>query len=119
MRICIPTASEGGLQASVCSHFGSAPFYTLVDEVSGDIEVVPNTHIQHEHGSCDPTAAVLDLGIDAVVCRGVGWRGPVMLEENGVAVYWTENWGAGDALKAFRAGHLARAALDHACRHDP
>ncbi len=119
MRICIPTASEGGLEASVCSHFGSAPYFTVVDDASGAVEVVRNTHVQHEHGSCDPTAAVLGLGIDAVVCRGVGWRGLVMLEEQGVPVYRTENWRAGDALKALRAGHLPRAGLDHVCRHDP
>jgi len=119
MRICIPTASEAGLAASVCCHFGSAPYFTLVDAESGDVEVVRNTHVQHEHGSCTPTAAVLDLGIGAVVCRGVGWRGLAMLEEQGVPVYRTENWRAVDALKAFRAGHLPRAGLEHACRHDP
>lgn len=119
MRICIPTVSDAGLAASVCSHFGSTPFFTVVDEATGAVEVVRNTQVEHVHGSCDPTAAVLTLGIGAVVCRGLGWRGLAMLEERGVTVYRTESWSAGDAFKAYCARRLPRAVSEHACRHDP
>jgi len=119
MRICIPTVSDASLAARVCPHFGSAPFFTVVDEATGAVEVVRNTHVEHVHCSCDPAAAVLTLGIGAVVCRGVGWRGLAMLEERGVPVCRTESWSAADALKAFRARHLSRAGSEHACRHEP
>jgi hypothetical protein len=37
MKICIPTHDERGLQSEVFGHFGSAPFFTLVDSESGEV----------------------------------------------------------------------------------
>ena len=31
MKICIPTADNNGMDAKASAHFGSAPYYTVVD----------------------------------------------------------------------------------------
>ena len=71
MKICIPTRDERGLQAELSGHFGSAPFFTVVDTDSWECEVIPSGG--HGHGgSCAPTELIGSRKIDAVVCRGMG-----------------------------------------------
>jgi predicted Fe-Mo cluster-binding NifX family protein len=40
MRLCIPTIDDAGLDAQLSAHFGSAPYYTIVDTESEAFEVV-------------------------------------------------------------------------------
>ena len=42
MNVCIPVDEERGLDSPVCGHFGSAPFYLIVNADSGDCHAVPN-----------------------------------------------------------------------------
>ena len=58
MTICLPTVSDAGLTARLSPHFGRAPFFTLVETETGNVEVVPNTHQHHEHGHCNPLGAL-------------------------------------------------------------
>ena len=52
MKICIPTEDNRGLEGMVCGHFGSAPFFTLVDTDSGSCEIIGNSASEHGHGGC-------------------------------------------------------------------
>ena len=58
MKICVPTATDAGLEAPVFGHFGSAPFFTVVDTDDGKVEVIPNTNSHHAHGTCSPTSLI-------------------------------------------------------------
>jgi len=58
MKICIPTLDDSGLEARISDHFGSAPFYTIVDSDAESIAVISNgqhgdqhTHA-HGQGGC-------------------------------------------------------------------
>jgi predicted Fe-Mo cluster-binding NifX family protein len=87
MRICIPTEDEGGLQAQVCGHFGSAPFFTLVEVESGAVEVVGNQPPGgRSHGACAPLDGLSAHSIDAMVCQGIGRGAILRLQERGIRV---------------------------------
>jgi len=48
MKICIPTQDDLGLESQLFSHFGSAPFFTIVEVDSGDLQVMGNLGL-HSH----------------------------------------------------------------------
>ena len=39
MKIAFPTQDNKGLESAVYSHFGSAPFFVVVDAENGELEV--------------------------------------------------------------------------------
>jgi len=51
MRICVPTENENGLEAAVCAHFGSTPFFSVLDIESEEVESIQNANQHHEHGT--------------------------------------------------------------------
>jgi predicted Fe-Mo cluster-binding NifX family protein len=112
MRLCIPTDTDGGLEAPVSAHFGSAPYLTLVDSESGAVEVVVNRMAHHAPGTCEAARGLPDHAVGAVLCFGVGRRAFAVLQHLGIGVYVTDSAQAGAAAEAFRAGRLR--ALDPA-----
>ncbi len=118
MRICIPTVSEAGAEARISPHFGRAPYFTVVDTVSGSAQATPNPRVSPgECGSCDPAGTVVGLGVDAVVCRGLGAHALEKLSGAGVPVYLTEEWLVRAAVEAMAAQRLPPIASGHACHH--
>jgi predicted Fe-Mo cluster-binding NifX family protein len=115
MRLCIPTEDDRGLAGRLSSHFGSAPYFTLVDSETGEVEVVSNLGAEHEPGSCSSAQALAAYSVGAVVCRGLGRRAFGRLRDMGLPVYVAEDGGAAEALEAFRAGRLARLTSEAAC----
>ncbi len=116
MKLCIPSTNEAGLDARVSPHFGSAPWFTLVDTDAGTVEPLENAHARHEHGQCQPTAGLEGLAIGAVLCRGLGARALARLEGAGMAVYATEAFTVRAAVDAFRDGHVVRMTPARACQ---
>jgi len=117
MKICLPCVNDRGLDARLSPHFGSAPYFTVVDGETGAVEVTANAHAVHDHGSCNPAGALVGLGVDVVVCRGLGGRALALLEQQGITVYRTEDWAAADAVNAFRVHRLPVMTLAHSCQH--
>ncbi len=115
MRLCIPTVSEAGLSARLSPHFGSAPWFTVVDSETGATSAIENEHARHEHGQCAPTRSLEGKGIGVVVCRGLGRRALMNLEGQGMQVLVTEEWTVAGALEAYRAGSLPRLDPASAC----
>jgi predicted Fe-Mo cluster-binding NifX family protein len=120
MKICVPTNDEGGLQAEVCGHFGSAPFFTLVETESGDVEVVENVgEGERTHGGCSPLGRLRSHSIDLMVCQGIG-RGALMgLQERGIRVLVSdseEEQRVQYILVALRDGRLEEASTRNACQ---
>ena len=115
MRLCIPTEDDHGLEGRLSSHFGSAPYFTLVDSETGDAEVVSNLHEQHEPGSCQAAELLASLGVGAVVCRGLGKRAYRRLRNMGLPVFVTDGEELETALNEYRAGRLERLKSESAC----
>lgn len=115
MKLCIPTVDNRRLQGRLSAHFGSAPYFTLVDSETGSVEVVENHHAEHGHGTCEPSAALENRRVDAVICSGLGRRAFARLNSAGIAVYVSDSAEVSTAVEAFRAGTLRRLTADEAC----
>ena len=44
MKLCIPTETNEGKNAKVYGHFGSAPYFTIVDTEKDTVEVIDNAN---------------------------------------------------------------------------
>jgi predicted Fe-Mo cluster-binding NifX family protein len=116
MKLCIPTKDDRGPEARPFRHFGSAPFFTLVDTDTGEIEVLANSNPHHQHGTCHPMSQLRDRGLDAVVCRGLGRRALAALESEGIDVMVASEGNVADILVAVREGVLQPLTAAEACR---
>ena len=70
----------------MCPHFGSAPFFAIQDLQAGTLELLENNHDNHEHGSCTPVGLLQELGVEMVVCQGMGLRAIQNLKVAGIKV---------------------------------
>lgn len=95
MRICVPTATDEGMESAVYPHFGSAPFFSVVDTDTEVVEIVSNGHQHHEHGQCNPVGSLADVELDAVVVKGMGRNALARLSQVGIPVFVAE----GDTLR--------------------
>ena len=102
MNLCIPTESNGGLEATVSGHFGRAPFYTFVDTVTGDAVPVANPG----HGAVHPPDFVLGQKPDAVAVKGMGRGAYGRFDAAGVQMLLTEEDDVAETLAAAREGRL-------------
>ena len=116
MRLCIPTIDDGGLRAVPSDHFGSAPFFTLVDTETERVEVVANTDAHHLHGHCEPLRSLEREKIDLVVCQGLGKRAMTLLSEAGIPFFITWKPDVAAILVAHREGRLGGEAFQEADR---
>ena len=48
MKLCIPTRTDEGLEATSTGHFGSAPYFTLVDTESEELTTLANPDVVDE-----------------------------------------------------------------------
>jgi predicted Fe-Mo cluster-binding NifX family protein len=106
MRICIPADTGEGLDAPVCGHFGSAPWFHVVDLDTGATAVVANATHHHEHGACRPLEGLAGHDITAVVCRGIGRNAFHRLAAAGIDVYVSAGSLVRDVVAEARANRL-------------
>lgn len=117
MRICIPTETNEGKDARVFGHFGSAPFFTVYDPETGDIEVLNNSNEHHEHGACNPIGILMGSKIGCVICCGMGARAVQILNQNGIKVLMTKESTVKDAIKNYLSDDLEEITPENACNH--
>jgi predicted Fe-Mo cluster-binding NifX family protein len=87
MKIAFPVARNEGMVSPVFGHFGSAPFFMVVDTETSQFESIPNADLHHQHGQCQPLAALNGHTVDAVVVSGIGSGALRKLVAAGVRVY--------------------------------
>ncbi len=87
MKLCFPVEHDNGAASVVYSHFGSAPFFVIIDTETGAARTVVNGDRHHAHGACNPIKAIGDQNIDAVVVGGIGAGALSRLNQLGVKVY--------------------------------
>ncbi|MFA6281961.1 MAG: NifB/NifX family molybdenum-iron cluster-binding protein [Candidatus Omnitrophota bacterium] len=115
MRICIPTEANEGLNAKVHGHFGSAPYFTIVDTEKDSVEIIDNTNQHHTHGMCQPMSALIGKSIDVVVTGGMGARAVQKLNEGGIKVYRVIPGAVVDIVSQFTKGGLEEITVQNAC----
>lgn len=117
MNICIPVTEDKGLASPVCAHFGSAPFFLLVDTDSSACRAIPNRNQHHGHGMCMPLATLQGESLDAMVVGGIGMGALNKLLAAGIRVYLAEHATAAETVAALQAGALRPMGTDDACAH--
>jgi predicted Fe-Mo cluster-binding NifX family protein len=106
MRICVPTDTDEGTGAAVSRHFGRAPYFSVVDSITGEVEVVANRHLDQAHGDWDPVSQLSDLEPDAVVVAGIGGTALGRLAAAGIPTFLTSASTLGHVLSQVRGGGL-------------
>jgi predicted Fe-Mo cluster-binding NifX family protein len=115
MRICIPTLDDAGLDARISDHFGSAPFYTLVDTETGSLDTLANEHHgtsgghAHGQGGCRALSHVNPDSCDAVAARGMGRGAMASLARSGLKLFVARGDTVSDIVEAARRGDLRQA----------
>lgn len=118
MNICIPIERNIGMETKVYGHFGSAPFFALIDPETRTMEILNNGNLHHAHGQCSPIAALSGRPVDILVTGGIGAGAIVKLRSMGIRVCRAA---AGstiqDVLKSYAQGELMEIKDNHACDH--
>jgi predicted Fe-Mo cluster-binding NifX family protein len=117
MNLCIPITEDRGLQSPLSSHFGSAPFFLIVDTASGKLRTIPNHNSHHGHGMCQPLSFLAGEKVDGMVVGGIGMRALDRLQALGIQAFLAECTTVGDAVAACQAGTLKPMTADRACAH--
>jgi predicted Fe-Mo cluster-binding NifX family protein len=115
MRICFPVQEYNGLESAVFNHFGSAPIFVVVDTESGTVSSVSNGDRHHSHGACNPTKAVGDQNIDAVIVGGIGAGALNKLNSIGIRVFRSSAATVSDNVRMYSEGALSEYAASHCC----
>jgi predicted Fe-Mo cluster-binding NifX family protein len=117
MNICIPINEDRGLTSPVCAHFGSAPFFMIVDTDSGACRALQNTNEHHAHGMCTPLAALRGVSIDGMAVGGIGMGALNKLSAAGIRVFLSDRPTVEETVNAYKAGTLRPVTADNACGH--
>jgi len=117
MVICIPVTKDEGLESPVSAHFGSAPFFMMVDSAQGVLRTVANRNQVHAHGGCQPLAAIQGEQVDAIVVGGIGAGALAKIQAAGVEVIWSDRRTVEETLVALNGSQLQRIAPNQTCGH--
>ena len=114
-KLCVPTAGAGGLDDFVGEHFGRVPTYTIYDTETRAVEVVANSS-EHAGGTGLPGDLLSGLGIDVLLCSGLGRRAIGILSQSGIKVCVGLQGTAREAIEAWKGGRLSGASEGDACQ---
>lgn len=115
MNICIPVNADQGVASPVCAHFGSAPFFMIVDTDTDFCRAIPNQNLHHAHGMCQPLLALQGEVLGGIVVGGIGMGALNKLLMAGLQVYRAEHPTVEMTLAAFKAGELHTMTPEGAC----
>lgn len=118
MKLCLPVEANNGIDSPVCAHFGSAPFFMIVDTDTFDCKAVPNTNQHHTHGICQPLAVLSNEKFDGIVVGGIGMGALNKLKASNIKVYQTKSSDIKDTVEAYLKGTLIEVTPHTACNHD-
>ena len=106
MKICFPVQRDEGIDSSVYNHFGSAPFFMVVDTESNSVVVISNRDQHHAHGACNPMKALDNHHVDAIVVGGIGAGALSRLQQMGISVHKSQAATVRDNIALFTAHQL-------------
>jgi len=115
MKIAFPTTDNQGLNSPVYGHFGSAPFFIITDSDNETFEAVGNPDKDHEHGNCQPLAALGGVKVDAVIVGGIGGGALRKLNQAGINTFRAVEGSVDDNLKLMKTGLLPLFNVNQTC----
>lgn len=117
MKICIPTTDDKEKLAQASDHFGSAQYFTIYDSETETFETVNNSDHDHEHGTCQPMTGIQGKGIDTAVCKGLGKRALLKLNDQGIKVFRTNQLTVKEILNDLTENKLEEMTMENTCRN--
>lgn len=117
MKIAFPVIENKGMDSDVHNHFGSAPFFVFVDLETEAVEAFENPDQDHQHGACNPMAAMGGRQVDGVVVGGIGGGALKKLNGDGITVYRAMEGTVGDNARMIKAGKLPVFEPGQVCGH--
>lgn len=117
MRIAFPVVEDKGLDSAVHGHFGSAPYFVFVDLDTDAVETYANPDQDHQHGACNPMAALGGRKVDGVVVGGIGGGALKKLNTDGVTVYRAIEGTVGENARMIKSGKLPVFEPNQVCGH--
>jgi predicted Fe-Mo cluster-binding NifX family protein len=119
MKICFTTKEKKGLASNIYDHFGSAPYFIIVDDATNDFLEIENGNLHHDHGKCSPLKALLGNKVDVVIVGGIGENAKLRLAHQGVLLYQAEKKTIAENLELFKNGKLTKMSDKDLCQsHD-
>lgn len=115
MKIAFPTKKDEGLESTVFGHFGSAPLFIILDSDKDSFESVINQDKDHQHGQCQPLAALENRPVDAVVVGGIGAGALNKLNAAGIKTYRAIEGTVLENIKLIQSGTLPVFTLEQTC----
>ncbi len=118
MKVCFPVQHVEGMESRVFNHFGSAPFFIVVDTSTNEVSTITNRDRHHAQGACNPVLALDNQSIDAVVVGGIGGGALQRLNLSGIRVYRAAAESVRDNVALYLAKGLQEFGMVHVCgRH--
>jgi predicted Fe-Mo cluster-binding NifX family protein len=115
MKVCFAVEINQGIESDIYGHFGSAPYFIMVDTEADGAGVVNNGDKDHVHGACNPIMAMGGSDVDAVVVGGIGAGAIRGLNAKGIKVYKAMAKTVKDNLSLLIDGKLPELSMQHAC----
>ncbi|WP_407354747.1 NifB/NifX family molybdenum-iron cluster-binding protein [Methanolobus sp. WCC5] len=114
MKLCIPSTGQNGINDTVGQHFGKVPYYAVYDTETRDVSVIPNTS-EHNGGTGLPPEIMAKVGVDVMLCGGLGVKAVAMFEQYDIEVFVGATGTIQDAITAWEQCRLAKATKDNSC----
>ncbi len=116
MKICLPTLDSRGLESQISQHFGSAPFFLVVDTESRECQELPNKLRKHGNGNCHNLIGLRMAGVEKLIVQDLGRGALQKLQAVHSKVYQTSHRFVGEAIEAFGQSLLPEMKIDDVCQ---
>lgn len=117
MKIAFPVVENKGLNSEVHGHFGTAPHFVFLDLDTDSVVTSENPDQDHQHGACNPMAALGGQRVDGVVVGGIGGGALKKLTTDGITVYRAVDGTVGENAEMIRSGKLPVFEPGQVCGH--
>jgi predicted Fe-Mo cluster-binding NifX family protein len=116
MKIAIPVMSDvASFENVICDHFGTAPYFAIIDTSSSVVKIIKNDTDNHQHGACNPLAAIAGENLSAIVVRGIGAGAIGKLQAAKIEVFQATDNHVKTAVAALGAKTLPKLTSEGAC----
>jgi len=115
MKIAFPAQDNKGMESPVYGHFGTAPYFIVVDDETGKVEAISNRDLNHSQGQCQPMKALGMTKVDAIVVGGIGAGALNGLLAAGIKSYRAVEGTVADNLKLIKNGSLPQFTINQTC----
>jgi len=116
MKIAFPTQEKNDKESPVHNHFGSAPYFIIVDSDTEELQTIDNQNLNHTHGNCQPLVALGGTQVDTVVVGGIGGGALRKLLNAGIKAYKAVEGTVLDNLELVKNDKLDKFSAENTCQ---